>query len=114
MENNQPVLDAPKTIKIGRLTFTLNVLLQAVTHPVAFVTVTLYAPAADILQATAPVAVKPPGPDHEYVLPPVTVKHVEDPWQIVLLPETLQSGSGFTTRVLLQILVHPPLVDVTL
>jgi hypothetical protein len=32
MENNQstPVMDAPKTIKVGRLTFTLNVLLQAV------------------------------------------------------------------------------------
>src|SRR5688572_10272106 len=31
MENNQstPALDTPKTIKVGRLTFTLNVLLQA-------------------------------------------------------------------------------------
>lgn len=30
MEANQPVMDAPKTFKLGRLTFTFNVLIQAV------------------------------------------------------------------------------------
>ena len=94
---------------------TTNVLLQELVQPPAAVTVTLYAPAAVRLQITAPVAVKPPGPDHAYVLPPVAVKHVEDPWQIVLLPKILQTGFVITVNVLLQVFVHPKaLVTVTL
>jgi len=94
---------------------TVSVLLHELVHPAVLVTVTLYVPAAVRLQITAPVALKPPGPAHAYVPPPVAVKHVEVPAQIVLVPETLQLGVGLTVSVLLHELVHPPaLVTVTL
>jgi hypothetical protein len=67
---------------------TVNVLLQELVHPAALVTVTLYVPAAVRLLITALVAPV----DHKYVPPPVAVKDVELPVQIVLLPVMLQLG----------------------
>ena len=91
---------------------TVNILLQELVHPAALVTVTLYVPAAVRLLIT--LDVEPV--DHKYVPPPVAVKLVEPPAQIVLLPVMLQLGVGFTVSVLLQELVQPPgtLVTVTL
>jgi hypothetical protein len=90
---------------------TVNVLLQELVHPAALVTVTLYVPAAVKLLIVAVVAPV----DHKYVPPPVAVKLVELPAQIVLFPVMLQPGAGFTVSVLLQELVQPaPLVTVTL
>ena len=61
---------------------TTSVLLHVLVHP-ALVTVTLYVPAAVRLVITAVEAVKPPGPDHEYEVPPVAVKLAELPAHIV-------------------------------
>ena len=66
--------------------FTVRVRPHEFVHPAVLVTVTLYVPAAVRLQITAPEAVKPPGPDHEYVEPPEAVKHVDVPAQIVAVP----------------------------
>ena len=49
------------------------------------------------------------------MLPPEAVKHVDPPWQIVLLPVISHAGFVTTVNVLLQELVHPAaLVTVTL
>ena len=64
------------------LSTTVRVLLHVLVHP-ALVTVTLYVPAAVRLVITAVEAVKPPGPDHEYDVPPVAVKLAELPAHIV-------------------------------
>jgi hypothetical protein len=104
----------PLTLQLG-VGLTVSVLLQELVHPAALVTITLYVPAAVRLQTCAPDPVKPAGPDHAYVPPPVALKHVEVPWQIVLLPVMLQLGVGLTVSVLLQVLVQPALlVTVTL
>ena len=100
----------PEISQTGFVT-TVNTLLQELVHPAALVTVTLYVPAAVRLLIVALVAPV----DHKYVPPPVAVKLVEPPAQIVLLPVMLQLGVGFTVNTLLQELVHPaPLVTVTL
>ena len=51
------------------------------------------------------VAVNPPGPVQKYeVMPAVALNDVLLPWQITLLPVIVQTGKGFTTSVLEQVL----------
>src|SRR6187397_199305 len=83
--------------------FTVSVLLQELVQPAPLVTVTEYVPAAVRLLIVAVVAPV----DHKYVPPPVAVKLVEPPTQIVLLPVILQLGAAFTVNVLLHPDVHP-------
>jgi hypothetical protein len=91
--------------------FTVSVLLQELVQLAALVTVTLYTPAAVRLLIVAVVAPV----DHKYVPPPVAVKLVEPPAQIVLLPVILQLGAAFTINSLLHAVVHPvTFVTVTL
>ena len=87
--------------------FTVNVLLQVEVQPEALVTVTLYVPATVKLLIVLVAEVYPPGPLQEYPVPPVAVKLVDVPAQMVLLPVITHAGSAFTVNVLLQVEVQP-------
>ena len=98
------VLLPPVIAQIGS-GFTTNVLAQVLWQPLASVIVTVYVPAVPIVILCVD-AVKPPGPVHAYVVMPAVALHVVVlPAHTALVPPVIaQTGSGFTTNVLAQVL----------
>src|SRR5215217_8694497 len=92
--------------------FTVSVLAQVDVQPFN-VTVTVYVPAVEILPVLAVAAVKPPGPIHAYVPPPLAVKLVVWPAHIVLVPVIPHTGNCVTVSVLAHVDVQPFKVTVT-
>jgi hypothetical protein len=98
---------SPVMSQVGK-SFTVSVLVQVLEQPLALVMVTVYVPAVLIDPVHCVVAVKPPGPVHEYELMPAGAQNsVDPPVQIVLLPVMSQVGKSSTVSVLVQVLEQP-------
>ena len=81
------------------------------------VTVTVYAPLIVVVEFPVVgfwlVDVNPPGPDHEYVPPPLEPNEMVEPAQYGPVLETVGTGNGFTTTLVVAVAVQPFNVAVT-